>query len=162
MEIPDIIKATVQLPVEVPTGSQTAIAWNLPAINQPGLYTANVFLDYKGELFPLQAGIVDFALLSPDLAAYAADLQIRVAEWSGQADVDLSANVQAWITGYQAEKQGGVGGAELPQVTSAKQPIAIAEPAHISINNIICISLLMIPMAALMMAAIRRVQFTQD
>lgn len=162
VEIPDIIKATVQLPVEVPTGSQTAIPWTLPGINQPGFYTAKVSLDYKGELFPLQAGKIDFALLSPDLTAYASDLQNSVAEWSGQTDEDLSANVQAWIAQYQAEKQGGVGGAELPQVASARQPLALTEPANISINNIIWIPLLMIPMAALMMAAIRRVQFTQD
>jgi hypothetical protein len=147
------LRASISLLTPVSSGEQATINWQIPAIDQSGLQRVKISLAYQGEIFPLPAGEFDLLVLPPVLMDKAAEIQAKLAEWSGQPGLDLAAQVQGWLYEQQAQ----------PVVQTQQADIQASAPAvrkqvKIEFSDIVWIPLLMIPIVALMMAVIRQSQ----
>lgn len=151
----DSLRATLSISQTMATGAHSEFDWQVSPGEAYGLHRANISLAYKGELFPLQAGKMDVIILPLALQEMAPDLRARLAEWAVQPGADLAAQVETWM-----EEQRTQPVAQTQQaVVSATQTVA-RQNVKPEIGDIIWIPLLMIPMIALLIAVVQRVQQT--
>ncbi len=150
--------AALSLPAEILPGEQVSIEWLIPPVDQSGLQEVQLSLSANGNVFPVQAGKLEWISLPADLSDKQTELVNQLRAWSGNPEIDLAAEFQSWLKTQQSQS-----------VAMVEQDIQSAEPlynaglsnnlgARVNIGDAAWIPLLMIPLVTIMIAVIRRIQ----
>lgn len=145
------IEDELSLATQVPPGESTTFEWQAPKMTYTGLLTLQVNLEHNRQAFASSPAEIEVVVIPTELQDQIPELQANLVTWSSQ-EGDLQSQVQSWL----AEKQSRQ--AVLARSTSSQA--GQNDPADLSINlgYVAVIPLIMLPIFALIVVAIRKLQ----